>query len=146
MLLLLILLGSFTAAEKVNCNCTAISLEQRLCLGSYVSHVVSRGEDVSLRTHYLRVYTVEHKKVYKNSSELPTKIVTTQKCGIKLRNGTEYLIGAWYTDYANHGLYIVKCDLRKKWNNVTEEDRDKLEKYYSSNYTCPEPVEYEDDF
>ncbi|EPB74590.1 hypothetical protein ANCCEY_06315 [Ancylostoma ceylanicum] len=93
-----------------------------------------------------RVYTVEHKKVYKNSSELPTKIVTTQKCGIKLRNGTEYLIGAWYTDYANHGLYIVKCDLRKKWNNVTEEDRDKLEKYYSSNYTCPEPVEYEDDF
>ncbi|EPB74592.1 hypothetical protein ANCCEY_06317 [Ancylostoma ceylanicum] len=140
MLLLLISLVCIAAAEECP-ECPPKSTRERLCFSSYVSRVVSKGEDKSLGNQYLRVYLVEHKEVFKNSTELPTKIVTPRtKCGLRVTNGTEFLIaGSRFSSmlYPDRELYMDKCDLRKQWNKVDEKVKAGLNSYLSGDYTCP---------
>ncbi|RCN43334.1 hypothetical protein ANCCAN_10659 [Ancylostoma caninum] len=151
MLLLLVSLACLAAAE--DCNCARKTLRERLCDGSYgefygLSLVVSKGEDGTKSTGSMKVYTVQHEKVYKNSSVLSTRIKTPVKCGVVLRSGTEFLIGG--NSYSNGDLYMQKCDLRKKWDKVSSVVKTKLEEYYESPASfCSKPRKtdiYLDDF
>ncbi|RCN43335.1 hypothetical protein ANCCAN_10660 [Ancylostoma caninum] len=128
LLLLLVSLVCLAAAE--DCKCPRKTLRERLCYGSYVSLVVSKGEDETQSNANLKFYTVQHEKVYKNSSVLSTTVITPVECGIALQNGEKFIIGG--NSYAGERLYLKKCDLRKKWEKVSPVVKAKLEEFYKS--------------
>ncbi|RCN27879.1 hypothetical protein ANCCAN_26384 [Ancylostoma caninum] len=114
-----------------------------------VSLVVSKGEDETQSNANLKFYTVQHEKVYKNSSLLSTTVITPVECGIALQNGEKFIIGDMTVvcfrslsaylygittgnSYAGERLYLKKCDLRKKWEKVSPVVKAKLEEFYKS--------------